>query len=169
MPICERMLDRTNARLMELVNNQLARPTGKQGADAFRPLGWMMRGIDTWESNQAGALADLQAHARQGILDLYDFLVEQPGTFSCETIEEFILGYNPTVTMAVPMQQVTTLETWYRSVGTVFSWLDVAQGDRLDLATADRFRQEVGGAVTNVAAILVNAQEAWGRIRAKLG
>jgi hypothetical protein len=169
MPICERMLDRTNARLMELVNNQLARPTGRQGADAFRPLGWMMRGIDTWESNQAGALADLQAHARQGILDLYDFLVEQPGTFSCETIEEFILGYDPKVTMAVPMQQVATLEAWYRGVGTVFSWLDVPQGDQLDASTADRFRQEVGGAVTNVAAILVNAQEAWGRIRAKLG
>jgi hypothetical protein len=169
MRVCERMLDRTNARLMELVNNQLARPTGKQGADAFGPLGWMMRGIDTWESNQAAALADLRAHARQGILDLYEFLVEQPSTFSCGSIEEFILGYNPTVTMAVPMQQVATLEAWYRGVGTVFSWLDVPQGDELDASTADRFRQEIGGAVTNVAAILVNAQEAWGRIRANLG
>jgi hypothetical protein len=163
------MLDRTNARLMDLVNNQLARPTGRQGPDAFRPLGWMMRGIDTWDSNQTAALNDLRTHARQGILELYDFLVEQPSTFSCDSIEEFVLGYNPTVTMAVPMQQVATLEAWYRSVGTVFSWLDVAQGDQLDQATADRFRQEVGGALTNVAGILVNAQEAWGRIRAKLG
>jgi hypothetical protein len=162
------MLDRTNARLMDLLNNQLARPTGKQGADAFRPLGWMMRGIDTWESDQAAALADLRTHARQGILDLYDFLVEQPSTFNC-THEEFILGYNPTVTMAVPMQQVTTLESWYRSVGTVFAWLDVPQGDALDATTADRFRQEVGAAVTAVAAILVPAQEAWSRIRASLG
>lgn len=163
------MLDRTNGRLMDLVNNQLARPTGKPGAEAFRPLGWMMRGIDTWESNQATALADLRSHARQGILDLYDFLIEQPGTFSCDTVEEFVLGYNPTVTMAVPMQQVATLEAWYRAVGTVFSWLDVPPGDALDPATADRFRQEVGGAVTAVAAVLVPAQEAWGRIRAKLG
>ena len=163
------MLDRTNARLMELVNNQLARPTGKQGTEAFRPLGWMMRGIDTWESNQQAALQDLRGYARQGILDLYDFLVEQPATFSCESLEEFILGYNPAVTMAVPMPQVATLEAWYRSVGTVFSWLDVPQGEQLDPATADRFRQEVGAAVTAVAPILVPAQEAWGRIRANLG
>jgi hypothetical protein len=162
------MLDRSNVRLMDLVNNQLARPTGKPGPDAFRPLGWMMRGIDTWESNQEAALADLRANAREGILDLYDFLVEQPATFNCE-LEEFILGYSPVVTMAVPMQQVATLESWYRSVGTVFSWLDVPQGEALDLATADRFRQEVGAAVTAVAGILVPAQEAWGRIRAKLG
>ena len=153
---------------MELVNNQLARPTGKPGAGAFRPLGWMMRGIDTWESNQAAALSDLRTHARQGILDLYEFLVEQPSTFSC-SLEEFILGYTPVVTMAVPMQQVATLESWYRSVGTVFNWLDVPQGEALDQATADRFRQEVGGAVTAVAAVLVPAQEAWGRIRARLG
>jgi hypothetical protein len=169
MRIYERMLDRSNARLMDLVNNQLARPTGRQGADAFRPIGWMMRGIDTWESNQATALQDLRAHARQGILDLYDFLIEQPGTYSCDSIEEFILGYDPKVTMAVPMSQVATLEAWYRSVGTVFSWLDVPHGDQLDQATADRFRQEVGGAITAVAPILVPAQEAWGRIRAKLG
>ena len=162
------MLDRSNARLMDLINIQLARPTGKPGVDAFRPLGWMMRGIDTWDTNQQAALTDLRAHARQGILDLYDFLVEQPQTYGCSP-EEFVLGYSPVVTMAVPMQQVATLESWYRSVGTVFSWLDVPQGDELDLATADRFRQEVGGAVTNVAAILVNAQEAWGRIRANLG
>ena len=163
------MLDRTSPRLMDLVNNQLARPTGRQGADAFRALGWMIRGIDTWESNQQAALQDLRGHARQGILDLYDFLVEQPSTFSCETLEEFILGYNPAVTMAVPMQQVATLEAWYRSVGTVFSWLDVPQGEQLDPATADHFRQEVGAAITAVAPILVPAQEAWGRIRAKLG
>ena len=68
------MLDRTNARLMDLINNQLARPTGKQGPDAFRPLGWMMRGIDTWDADQPAALRDLRTHARQGILDLYDFL-----------------------------------------------------------------------------------------------
>ena len=163
------MLDRNNVRLMELVNSQLARPTGKGGADAFRPLGWMIRGIDTWESSPAAALGDLRSFARQGVLDLYDFLIEQPGTYNCESIEEFILGYDPKVTMAVPMQQVATLEAWYRSVGTVFSWLDVPQGEALDQATADRFRQEVGGAVTAVAAILVPAQEAWGRIRAKLG
>ena len=163
------MLDRSNVRLMELVNSQLARPTGRTGAEAFRPLGWMIRGIDTWESNQQAALADLRAYARQGVLDLYDFLIEQPNTFSCESIEEFILGYDPKVTMAVPMQQVATLEAWYRSVGTVFSWLDVPQGEALDPATADRFRQEVGGAVTAVASVLVPAQEAWGRIRAKLG
>ena len=162
------MLDRNNARLMDLINSQLARPTGKTGPDAFRPLGWMMRGIDTWDSNQGAALADLRSHARQGILDLYDFLVEQPQTFGC-SLEEFILGYSPAVTMAVPMQQVATLEAWYRAVGTVFSWLDVPQGDALDQATADRFRQEVGGAVTAVAEVLVPAQEAWGRIRAKLG
>ncbi len=162
------MLDRSNACLMELINNQLARPTGKPGPDAFRPLGWMMRGIDTWDSNQAAALADLRAHARQGVLDLYGFLVEQPSTFSCST-EEFILGYNPVVTMAVPMPQVANLEAWYRSVGTVFNWLDVPQGDALDAATADRFRQEVEAAVTAVAGILVPAQEAWGRIRASLG
>ena len=162
------MLDRTNAPLMDLVHNQLARPTGKSGPDAFRPLGWMMRGIDTWESNQAGALTDLRAYARQGILDLYEFLVEQPSTFSCSP-EEFILGYSPVVTMAVPMQQVATLEAWYRSLGTVFGWLDVPQGEELDQATADRFRQEVGAAVTAVAPILVPAQEAWGRIRARLG
>jgi len=71
--------------------------------------------------------------------------------------------------MAVPMQQVATLEAWYRALGTVFSWLDVAQGDALDLNTADRFQQEVGGAVTALAGVLVPAQEAWGRIRAKLG
>jgi hypothetical protein len=169
MRIERKMLDRTNARLMDLVNNQLARPTGKQGAAAFRPLGWMMRGIDTWESDQAAALTDLRAHARQGILDLYDFLVEQPGTFSCETVEQFILGYTPTVTMAVPMTQVATLESWYRTVGTVFSWLDVPQGDALDSVTADRFRQEVGAAVTAAAAVLIPAQEAWARIRARLG
>ena len=163
------MLDRANVALMDLVQNQLARPTGKQGPDAFRPLGWMIRGIDTWESNQQAALNDLRAHARQGILDLYDFLVEQPSTFSCGSIEEFILGYKPTVTMAVPMQQVATLEAWYRSVGTIFDWLDVSRGDMLDAATADRFRQEVGEAITNVAGILVNAQESWGRIRASLG
>ena len=163
------MLDRANAPLMGLVQNQLARPTGKQGTAAFRPLGWMIRGIDTWDSNQQAALADLRTHAHQGILDLYEFLIEQPSTFSCDSIEEFILGYKPTVTMAVPMPQVATLEAWYRSVGTVFSWIDVPRGDQLDEATADRFRQEVGGAITNVAGILVNAQEAWGRIRASLG
>jgi hypothetical protein len=162
------MLDRSNARLMDLINSQLARPTGKSGPGAFRPLGWMMRGIDTWDSNQQAALADLRTHARQGILDLYDFLIEQPQTFGC-SVEEFILGYSPVVTMAVPMAQVATLEAWYRSVGTVFHWLDVPQGESLDQATADRFRQEVGGAVTAVADILVPAQEAWGRIRAKLG
>ena len=153
---------------MELINNQLARPTGKQGADAFRPLGWMMRGIDTWDSNQAAALADLRKHARQGILDLYDFLVDQPGTFSC-SLEEFILGYSPVVTMAVPMQHVASLESWYRSLGAVFSWLDVPQGEALDAATADRFRQEVGAAITAIAGILVPAQEAWSRVRARLG
>lgn len=163
------MLDRSNARLMDLINNQLARPTGKQGPEAFRPLGWMMRGIDTWDANQAAAVADLRKYARQGILDLYDFLVDQPGTFSCSSLEEFILGYSPVVTMAVPMQQVATLEAWYRAVGTVFSWLDVPQGEALDAATADRFRQEVGAAITAVAGILVPAQEAWSRIRAKLG
>lgn len=163
------MLDRANAQLIDLVNNQLARPTGKQGPDAFRPLGWMIRGIDTWESNPQAALGDLRTHAHQGILDLYEFLVEQPGTFSCQSIEEFILGYKPTVTMAVPMQQVAILEAWYRSVGTVFSWLDIPRGDDLDPPTADRFRQEVGGAISNIAGILVNAQEAWGRIRASLG
>jgi hypothetical protein len=163
------MLDRSNVHLMDLVNNQLARPTGKSGADAYRPLGWMMRGIDTWESDQAGALTDLRTHARQGILDLYDFLVEQPETFSCASTEEFILGYSPTVTMAIPMPQVATLEAWYRSVGTVFSWLDVPQGDQLDQPTADRFRREVGDAVTAAAAVLVPAQEGWGRIRARLG
>ena len=81
----------------------------------------MIRGIDIWESNQPAALDDLRNHARQGILDLYDFLIEQPSTFSCESVEEFILGYDPKVTMAVPMQQVATLEAWYRAVGTVFS------------------------------------------------
>ena len=162
------MLDRNNAHLMELINNQLARPTGKQGGDAFRPLGWMMRGIDTWDSNQTAALADLRKHARQGILDLYDFLVEQPGTFSCSP-EEFILGYSPVVTMAVPMQQVTSLEAWYRGLGTIFTWLDVPQGEALDSPTADRFRQEVGAALTAIATVLVPAQAGWSRIRARLG
>jgi hypothetical protein len=162
------MLDRNNAPLMDLVNSQLARPTGKPGPHAFRPLGWMMRGIDTWDTNQQAALSDLRSHARQGILDLYDFLVEQPHTYGC-TVEEFVLGYSPVVTMAVPMQQVATLEAWYRAVDTVFSWLDVPPGDALDQATAERFQREVGGAVTAVATILVPAQEAWGRIRAKLG
>jgi hypothetical protein len=153
---------------MDLINNQLARPTGKQGRGAFRPLGWMMRGIDTWDSNQAAALADLRTHARQGVLDLYEFLVEQPGTFSCSP-EEFILGYTPTATVALPMQHVANLEAWYRALGTVFGWLDVSQGDALDQATADRFRQEVGAAVTGAANVLVPAQEAWSRIRARLG
>jgi len=155
------MLDRNNARLMDLINIQLARPTGKRGADAFRPLGWMMRGIDTWDTNQQGALTDLRAHARQGILDLYDFLVEQPQTYGCSP-EEFVLGYSPVVTMAVPMQQAATPEAWYRAPGTVFSWLDVPQGEALDQGTADRFQQEVGGAVTALAGVLVPAQEAWG-------
>ena len=162
------MLDRTNARLMDLINNQLARPTGKQGPDAFRPLGWMMRGIDTWDADQQAALRDLRTHARQGILDLYDFLKEQPGTYSCSP-EEFILGYLPTATVALPMQQVASLEAWYRALGTVFGWLDVPQGDALDQATADRFRQEVGAAVSGAAGVLVPAQEAWSRIRARLG
>ena len=162
------MLDRKNARLMDLVNNQLARQTGKPGADAFRPLGWMIRGIDTWESNQPRALEDLRAYARQGVVDLYDFLVEQPATFSCSP-EEFILGYLPTATVALPMQQVASLEAWYRALGTVFGWLDVPQGDALDQATADRFRQEVGAAVSGAAGVLVPAQEAWSRIRARLG
>ena len=129
----------------------------------------MMRGIDTWESNQLAARQDLRSHARQGILDLYDFLVEQPATFSCGSLEEFTLGYNPTVTMAVPMPQLATLEARYGSVGTIFSWLDVPQGEQLDPAIAERFPQEVGAAVTAVAPILVPAQEAWGRIRANLG
>lgn len=162
------MLDRTNARLMDLIKNQLARPTGKQGPQSFRPLGWMMRGIDTWESNQEAALADLRTHARQGVLDLYDFLTEQPGTFSCSP-EEFVLGYKPEVEVAVPMEQVAKLEAWYRGIGTVFSWIDVPQGDALDAATADQFRQEIARAVTEVAGILVPAQEAWSRIRARLG
>jgi hypothetical protein len=162
------MLDRTNTRLMDLIKNQLARPTGKPGPGSFRPLGWMMRGIDAWEANQPEALADLRSHARQGVLDLYDFLTEQPATFSCSP-EEFILGYKPAVEVAVPMEQVAKLEAWYRSVGTVFSWLDVPQGEALDAATADRFRQEITRAVTEVAGILVPAQEAWSRIRARLG
>ncbi|TMC52299.1 MAG: hypothetical protein E6J20_12790 [Chloroflexi bacterium] len=162
------MLDRKNARLMDLVNNQLARQTGKPGADAFRPLGWMIRGIDTWESNQPRALEDLRAHARQGVVDLYDFLVEQPATFSCSP-EEFILGYRPALEAAVPPEHVAALEAWYRGVGTVFRWLDVPRGEALDDATADRFRQEVGRALTGVADVLLPAQEAWGRIRARLG
>jgi hypothetical protein len=162
------MLDRTNLPLMDLIKNQLARPTGKQGPDAFRPLGWMMRGIDAWESNQADALATLRTHARQGILDLYDFLTEQPATFSCSP-EEFILGYRPAVEAAVPMEQLAKLEAWYRSVGVVFSWLDIPQGEALDAATADQFRQEIVRAITQVAGILVPAQEAWSRIRARLG
>jgi hypothetical protein len=138
------MLDRTNTRLMDLIKNQLARPTGKPGPGSFRPLGWMMRGIDAWEANQPEALADLRSHARQGVLDLYDFLTEQPATFSCSP-EEFILGYKPAVEVAVPMEQVAKLEAWYRS------------------------RQEITRAVTEVAGILVPAQEAWSRIRARLG
>jgi hypothetical protein len=162
------MLDRTNGRLMDLVNNQLARQTGKPGTEAFRPLGWMIRGIDTWESNPPRALEDLRAHARQGIVDLYDFLVEQPATFST-TPEEFILGYRPAVEAAVPMEHIASLEAWYRGVGTVFRWLDVPRGEALDQATADRFRQELGRALTGVADVLLPAQEAWGRIRARLG
>lgn len=153
---------------MDLINNQLARPTGRQGADAFRPLGWMMRGIDTWESNRDAAVADLRSFARQGILDLYDFLVAQPSTFSCSP-EEFILGYRPDVSTAIPKEQEARLEAWYGCVGTVFMWLDVPQGEALDLATADRFRQEVGAALAGVAGVLIPAQEAWGRIRARLG
>jgi hypothetical protein len=162
------MLDRTNLPLMDLIKNQLARPTGKQGPDAFRPLGWMMRGIDAWESNQPEALALLRTHARQGVLDLYDFLTEQPATFSCSP-EEFILGYRPAVEAAVPMEQLAKLEAWYRSIGTVFAWLDVPQGEALDAPTADQFRQEISRALIAVAAILVPAQEAWSRIRARLG
>ena len=162
------MLDRTNARLMDLINNQLARQTGKPGAEAFRPLGWMIRGIDTWESNPPRALEDLRAHARQGVVDLYDFLIEQPATFST-TPEEFILGYRPAVEAAVPMEHIAGLEAWSRAVGTVFRWLDVPRGEALDQATADRFRQEVGRALTGVADVLLPAQEAWGRIRARLG
>jgi hypothetical protein len=162
------MLDRNNACLMDLINNQLARPTGKQGADAFRPLGWMIRGIDTWEANQQQALGDLQTHARQGVVDLYDFLVEQPATFSCSP-EEFILGYKPALEAAVPMEHIASLEAWYRGVGTVFRWLDVPRGEALDAQTADRFRQEVGRALTGVADVLLPAQEAWSRIRARLG
>ena len=48
----------------------------------------MMRGIDTWDADQQAALQDLRTHARQGILDLYDFLKEQPATYSCSP-EEF--------------------------------------------------------------------------------
>jgi len=162
------MLDRTNARLMDLVNNQLARQTGKPGTEAFRPLGWMIRGIDTWEANPPRALEDLRAHARQGIVDLYDFLVEQPATFSTSP-EEFILGYRPAIEAALPMEHIAGLEAWYRGVGTVFRWLDVPRGEALDEATADRFRQEVGRALTGVADVLLPAQEAWGRIRARLG
>ena len=162
------MLDRTNARLMDLVNNQLARQTGKPGTEAFRPLGWMIRGVDTWESNPPRALEDLRAHARQGIVDLYDFLVEQPATFSTSA-EEFILGYRPAVEAAVPMEHIASMEAWYRGVGTVFRWLEVPRGEALDQATADRFRQEVGRALTGVADVLLPAQEAWGRIRARLG
>ncbi|HEY0830833.1 MAG TPA: hypothetical protein VGE99_06790 [Candidatus Dormibacteraeota bacterium] len=162
------MLDRTNAHLMDLINNQLARPTGKEGPDAFRPLGWMIRGIDTWESAPQRALEDLRAHARRGVVELYDFLVEQPPTFSCSP-EEFILGYKPALEAAVPMEHVASLEAWYRGVGTVFKWLDVPRGEALDAPTADRFRQEVGRALTGVADVLVPAQEAWSRIRARLG
>jgi hypothetical protein len=162
------MLDRTNARLMDLLNNQLARPTGKPGADAFRPLGWMMRGVDTWESNPERALEDLRAHAHQGIVDLYDFLLEQPATFSCSP-EEFILGYKPAFEVAVPMEHVASLAAWYHAVGTVFKWLDVPRGDALDAATAERFRKEIGDAVTEAAGVLLPAQEAWSRIRARLG
>lgn len=162
------MLDRTNPRLMDLIKNQLARPTGKPGPDSFRPLGWMMRGIDTWESNQPEALASLRTHARQGVFDLYDFLTEQPATFSCST-EEFVLGYKPAVEVAVPMEQVAKLEAWYRGVGTVFGWLDVPQGEALDATMADQFRQDITRAITDVAGILVPAQEAWSRIRARLG
>ena len=153
---------------MDLIKNQLARPTGKQGAEAFRPLGWMIRGIDTWESNQADALSILRTHARQGVADLYDFLTEQPATFSCSA-EQFILGYSPAVEAAVPMDQVAKLEAWYRSIGAVFSWLDVPQGEALDVPTADRFRQDITRAITEVAGILLTAQEAWSRIRARLG
>jgi hypothetical protein len=162
------MLDRNNALLMDLINSQLARPTGKPGADAFRPLGWMMRGIDTWDTNQQAALTDLRAHARQGILDLYDFLVEQPATFSCSP-EEFILGYRPAVDAAIPKEQVASLEAWYRCVGTVFSWLDVPQGEALDPPTADRFQKDLAKALSEAAGVLVSAQEAWSRIRARLG
>ena len=162
------MLDRTNRHLMDLINNQLARPTGRQGAEAFRPLGWMMRGIDTWDSNRDGALTDLRTFARQGVLDLYDFLVEQPSTFSCSP-EEFVLGYKPAVDSAIPKEQLAGLEAWYRCVGTVFNWLDVPQNEALDMGTADRFRQDVGAALAAVAPVLVPAQEAWSRIRARLG
>lgn len=162
------MLDRTNSRLMDLIKNQLARPTGKQGPDSFRPLGWMMRGIDVWEANQPEALAVLRMNARQGVFDLYEFLTEQPATFSCSP-EEFVLGYSPVVEAAVPMEQVAKLEAWYRSIGTVFGWLDVPQGEALDATTADQFRQEISRALTSVADILVPAQEAWSRIRARLG
>src|SRR5438132_7430006 len=139
------MLDRKNARLMDLINSQLARPTGKQGAEAFRPLGWMIRGIDTWESKQPQALEDLRAHAHQGVVDLYDFLVEQPATFSCSP-EEFILGYRPAVEAAVPPEHVAALEAWYRGVGTVCGWLDVPprrgprRGDRRPLPAGGRAR-----------------------------
>lgn len=162
------MLDRTNRHLMDLINNQLARPTGRQGADAFRPLGWMMRGIDTWDANRETALTDLRAYARQGTLDLYEFLIDQPATFSCSP-EEFIVGYRPSVSASIPKEQVARLEAWYRCVGTVFEWLDVPQGEALDLGTADRFRKEIGDALGGVAGVLVPAQEAWGRIRARLG
>src|SRR5260370_25414538 len=162
------MLDRSNARLMDLLNNQLARPTGKQGADAFRPLGWMMRGIDTWESNPERALEDLRAHAHQGIVDLYDFLVEQPATFSCSP-EEFILGYKPPFEVAVPMQPVARLSACDHAVGTVFQFLDVPRGEALDAATAERFRKEIGDAVTEAAGVLLSAADPLGRIPAALG
>ncbi len=67
------------------------------------------------------------------------------------------------------MDQVAKLEAWYRSIGAVFSWLDVPQGEALDAPTADRFRQEISRAITEVAGILLTAQEAWSRIRARLG
>lgn len=162
------MLDRANRPLIDLINRQLARPTGRQGAEAFRPLGWMIRGIDMWEANRPAALADLRANARQGILELYEFLVAQPVTFSCSP-EEFVLGYQPVLVASVPKEQQMKLETWYRCLGTVFAWLDVPQGDDLTDATCDRFRQEVGAAITELAGPLVSAQEAWGRIRARLG
>lgn len=162
------MLDRNNECLMSLLNNQLARPTGGHGLDAFRPLGWMIRGIDTWTSDPATGLAQLQAFARQGVLELYGFLLELPNAFGCSP-EEFVLGYRPAITGAVPKDQAARLETWYGSLGTVFRWLDVPQGDALNPEIATRFVQELGGAITDVAGILVPAQEGWSRIRARLG
>lgn len=137
------------------------------GTDAagLTPLGWTIRGIRRHDARQdEDALANVRRYGRQGMLDLFRHVTGQPALVE-STPEKFVLGYEPGAASKLPADQQNRLDAWYRGVGTLFKWLNVSEGNDLQLDELRVFADEVGTAITDLAPVIVSSQQAYERLR----